>query len=262
MPVRLDRTIPFVPTGAQGDAHALAYFRRHVDQLLNMVGGANEVGRVNFAGDGMITMLKSVGFLEDEAFVGAINASEPTDMELTRIWRSHTLVWAARQALASDGDFVELGTYTGHGAFVVREATRPGDHGKRFWLFDLFDRALIDNPEKLMPAHGPDLHARVVARFADMEEVTVVQGEVPEVLQAHAPEAIAYMHVDLNDATAERGALELLFDRVSPGGVLVFDDYGWSPYRPQLDMVNAFMRARNQPVLEMPTGQGVVVKRV
>lgn len=29
---------------------------------------------------------------------------------------------------------------------------------------------------------------------------------------------------------AERGALDVLFDRVVPGRVIVFKDYGWSAY--------------------------------
>ena len=84
---------------------------------------------------------------------------------------------------------------------------------------------------------------------------------MPDVLAQVAPEQIAFMHVDMNNADAELGALEVLFDRVSPGGTMVFDDYGWSYYRDQMVAIDAFMRARGLSVLELPTGQGLVVKR-
>jgi O-methyltransferase len=69
------------------------------------------------------------------------------------------------------------------------------------------------------------------------------------------------MHIDMNNAAAELGALEQLFDRVSPGGMIVFDDYGWTGYRDQKQAADTFMRDRGLSVLELPTGQGLVVKR-
>jgi O-methyltransferase len=41
----------------------------------------------------------------------------------------------------------------------------------------------------------------------------------------------------------------------------VFDDYGWTGYRDQKAAADAFMRANALAVLELPTGQGLVVKR-
>ena len=35
------------------------------------------------------------------------------------------------------------------------------------------------------------------------------------------------MHIDMNTEKAEILALEHLFDRVSPGGMIVLDDFGW-----------------------------------
>ena len=49
--------------------------------------------------------------------------------------------------------------------------------------------------------------------------------------------------VDMNDADAELGALEMLFDRISPGGMIVFDDYGWTGYRAQKDAADTFLRS-------------------
>jgi hypothetical protein len=88
----------------------------------------------------------------------------------------------------------------------------------------------------------------------------VTQGRVPEILHEIAPEKIAFLHLDLNNASAELGALELLFDRVVPGGSIVFDDYGWHVYRAQKLAEDAFLNPRNYHVLELPTGQGLLIK--
>jgi O-methyltransferase len=84
---------------------------------------------------------------------------------------------------------------------------------------------------------------------------------VPQILAEVAPEHIAFLHVDMNNAEAERGALETLFERICPGGMIVFDDYGWTNYRDQKDSADEFMQSRGLRVLELPTGQGLVVKR-
>jgi hypothetical protein len=41
----------------------------------------------------------------------------------------------------------------------------------------------------------------------------------------------------------------------------VFDDYGWTGYQAQKHAADTFMRQRGLAVLELPTGQGLVVKR-
>jgi predicted O-methyltransferase YrrM len=102
---------------------------------------------------------------------------------------------------------------------------------------------------------------KVRARFQPWQNVLVTQGKVPEVLAEVAPDQIAFLHIDMNNAEAERGALERLFDRVSTGGIIVLDDYGWNGYRAQKDSADEFMRSRDLSILELPTGQGLVVKR-
>ena len=43
--------------------------------------------------------------------------------------------------------------------------------------------------------------------------------------------------------------------------MIVLDDYGWSLYRAQKQAEDAFFAERGYLVLELPTGQGLVVKR-
>ena len=98
-------------------------------------------------------------------------------------------------------------------------------------------------------------------RFADLPNVVVTQGRVPEVLERVVPEKIAFMHLDMNSAEAEVGALGVLWDRMVPGAMLVLDDYGWEGYRAQKLAEDAWLQARGFHVIELPTGQGMVIKQ-
>ena len=59
---------------------------------------------------------------------------------------------------------------------------------------------------------------------------------------------------------AEIQALDALYDRLSPGGVIVFDDYGWAVARRQKDAEDQWFAARGLKILQLPTGQGLFIK--
>jgi hypothetical protein len=103
--------------------------------------------------------------------------------------------------------------------------------------------------------------AAVRARFAGYANVRIIPGIVPDSLRGTAPEKIAYLHIDLNAAVAEIAALEVLFDRVVPGGFVIFDDFGHMPHNAQHIVETEWMAKRGYAILELPTGQGLVIKR-
>jgi|KBSSwiStaDraftv2_1062776.scaffolds.fasta_scaffold27884_2 O-methyltransferase len=204
-----------------------------------------------FASDNLITFNKNLGFLDDEPLMTAWAAHAEQRHEKGILWRTATLLWAARQALRRDGAFVECGCYQGTTARILLAAAnieRP------FFLYDLFEA-----PSRPLPAHGSDLHAFVQARFAEFPNVTITKGSVPESL-SNAPDQIAFLHIDMNNTQAELGALNTLFERVVPGGVVILDDYGWQLYHHQFLFERLWFEERGYSVLELPTGQGLVIR--
>ncbi len=71
-----------------------------------------------------------------------------------------------------------------------------------------------------------DLHNAVLAKCRRYDNIHAVKGVVPDVLAQACPQEIAPLHLDMNAAQAEIGALDTLFDKVVPGGFIVFDDFG------------------------------------
>ena len=62
-------------------------------------------------------------------------------------------------------------------------------------------------------------------------------------------------------ADAELAALDVLWDRMVPGAILILDDYGWSGYyAEQKFREDVFFEERGYRVVELPTGQGMVIK--
>ncbi len=226
-----------------------------LDQLVdNML-----IPRGVFAGDNLITLGKSLGFLDDKALMAAFQRHAGTPGERGAVWRLATLAWAARTALRAEGDFVECGCYKGVSARIISEVVGFSDLPRHYYLYDLFEHD-ESMPHHSMLEHSATLVDQVRARFADMSNVTITKGLVPDSLAQAAPEKIAFMHLDLNNAEAEVGALEVLFDRISPGGVLILDDFGWIAYKAQQVAEVSWMAERGYHILELPTGQGMVIK--
>lgn len=227
-------------------------FWSSLDEVLKTLGSDEGV----FSSDSLVAWGRNLGFLDDERFTQAWDRHASARHERGILWRTAILVWAARQALRREGDFVECGCYAGTSMRIVIDAV--GLEGRRAYLYDLFehDPSMEHHP---MPEHGPDLFRRVQARFADEPQVSVIQGYVPESFAQAAPEKVAFAHIDMNNASSEIAALDALEPRFTPGAVIVLDDHGQIFYRDQHLAHREWFARRGIPIMEIPTGQGVVV---
>lgn len=212
-----------------------------------------------FTGDNLFTYGRNLSFLGDARFVKAVEAHAQTPAERGLIWRNAVLCWAAQNGLRRAGDLVECGCRRGTSARIVAETLDLGGSDRTFWLYDLFEYP-AGSPHRALPGLQAGLHAATQRRFADLPNVRVIRGAVPAVPEAQMPGRIAFLHLDMHDAAAEIDALEALFDRVSPGGIIVLDDYGEHGHVAQRDAARAWFAARGYAVMELPTSQGLVVK--
>lgn len=223
-----------------------------------------------YASDNLIALTRSAGFLQDRRFRAAFDAHAQTRQEQSLAWRLHTLTWAAEHCLSVPGAFVECGVYRGFSMAVVARYVGFEKLRRRMVLYDTFEGIPDEhNQEKRSNAayqqanaRNPNaLHEHVLRVFSAYPNVRIVRGVVPQSFATACPERIAFLHIDMNSATAEIAALRVLFDRVVPGGMIVFDDYGWSGFSRQKVAEDAFMKRRGYQILELPTGQGLLVKR-
>lgn len=230
-------------------------------------------GRASFSGDGLVVFGKSISFRNEKRFYDIFKKYCENSEDSSRMWRLHTLCWAAQKALSIDGDFVECGVYRGFFSSVVYDYIEFTKSTKTFWLYDTFKgfSPKYTNStdfrfgkifmEIAKSEYGITDHFTFVkARFSSCENVKVIQGVLPDILNAQCPDKISYLHIDLNSPKAEFLTLEYLYPRVVSGGVLIFDDYGWENFKKQQEAVDKFFLNKGENVFELPTGQGLVIK--
>lgn len=220
-----------------------------------------------YRNDMLITLARNISFRHDQKFISCFYDTATNEQEHSLIWRLHTLVWAARNALNVEGDFVECGVFKGFCSSVLLKYLDFQNLPRQAYLYDTFEGL----PEKTSTAqerrdwdytkyNSEAIYNGVRQKFSSYGNVKIVRGIVPDSFAEAVPEKIAFLHIDMNSEKAEMLALEHLFDRVTPGGFIVFDDFGWVSNANQMKAELAFMTARGHAVLELPTGQGVVIK--
>ena len=224
-------------------------------------------GVTAFVGEGLATWFKNPPFIRDARFMEL--AEQDFEIAPSGIsnwhWNLLIVLRAVQQAAAVPGDFVELGVYKGHTTKFLADYLDFATWNRRWWLYDTFDGVPADqqDPGRNITAASYGLafsFEEVRDRFAPWPNITVTGGRVPEVLAEGGPERIAFMHIDLNNSAAEVGALDVLYERISPGGVIVFDDFCWATSHSQYDAEMAWFGARGLTVFPLPTGQGLFVK--
>lgn len=160
------------------------------------------------------------------------------------------------------GEIVECGVWRGGSMMAAaRTLIEAGDTTRQLYLFDTFEGMVEPGEHDLRhdgvtatnllardsadryaedsawcAAHLEDVHRAVASVGYPVERIRCVKGRVEETVPYEAPEEIALLRLDTDWYESTRHELVHLFPRISPGGVLIIDDYGfWQGARRAVD---------------------------
>lgn len=241
--------IPSIMNGIQGSKEDLDALR------LNLIENKKLLIRLNYWGtDNLITFGKNLSFLEDELLLELIFKYAKHEYDKAIIWRTHILTWVAKTVSNLPGDFVECGVHMGFTMAVISDYINIAKLNKLYWGYDLFD----GDHYKSFDMNGMSPFEYVSSQF-DNTHTKIIKGAIEDSMIKNAPDKVAFLHIDLNSAIAEEAALKHFFPKLTRGGIIVLDDYGWSNYKEQKQMADNFFNENKLSVVELPTGQGIVI---
>tara|TARA_B100001741_G_scaffold294219_1_gene276405 strand:- start:183 stop:803 length:621 start_codon:yes stop_codon:yes gene_type:complete len=205
----------------------------------------------------MILISKIFGFLKEEKFAHYANKFFAGDtLHSSIVWRIHILSWAINHTKNLKGDFAEFGCYDGLVAQFLIEYNELDETSKNFFLFDIFDDPPTEKGEK----HSPELYDEVSKRLKNYSCAKIIKGLLPDSFDEKKYSDFSFVHMDLNDASSELSVLEKIFEKVVSGGIIILDDYGHQGYEEQYKKEKEFFAQKNHSIVELPTGQGLVIK--
>jgi O-methyltransferase len=171
-------------------------------------------------------------------------------------WRAHICTWAANQAIALEGDFIECGVWYGILSRTICNYVDFSRHDGTFYLVDTWGKMPGSHTSS---NYQDDIFSVVQKRFSDVDNVQLIRGPVPDVLTQITSSKVAFLAIDMNGSVPERAALEYFYDKIVPGGVIYFDDYGWD--FPELRAtIEDFFMDKPETLLHFPSGNSIVVK--
>ena len=254
------------PLALQSRVDLARYVSRRTLPMLDILQALQQIDDGAFVGDGLATWMKPTPFADDARYMSLADKHAGLLPLVNWHWNLQTVVWAVQHARSVKGEFVELGVFKGHTTIFVAEYLGFETWEKTWSLYDTFEGIPADQIDpgweqsNAATYGGTFTFEEVRDRFAAFPNIKVIKGRVPEVLAEDCPDAISFIHMDLNNTTAEIQALDALFDRLTTGGVIVFDDYGWAAASRQREAEDKWFAARGLRILPLPTGQGLFIK--
>src|SRR5579872_2853966 len=167
-------------------------------------------------------------------------------------------------ALAAVGEVAEFGVWRGGTALLLHNHLTSRAPERTLHLFDSFAGLPQENPARDNHHRKGDLanlsEAGVRALFEGRRGVAIHSGSFEEtVAQVHA-QMFCFAHIDADLYASVLFASEFIFPRLSPGGVVVYDDYGFRTCAGAKAAVDEYFSAMAVRPIYLPTGQCVAIK--
>jgi O-methyltransferase len=195
----------------------------------------------------------------DETFQDRFNSVRPLSLLDER--RAFCLDAWAQHALGCIGDFAEIGVYQGASAVLL--AQRLQGTCRSLHLFDTFQGMPTADAELDLYETGSLADTtlqKVHHRLAPFEFAHLYPGIFPTTASPIEGLSFAFVHVDVDIHQSVLDCCAFFYPHMSPGGVLLFDDYGFVECAGAMEAVNTFFSGKPEHPCYLPTGQCVVVR--
>jgi predicted O-methyltransferase YrrM len=126
------------------------------------------------------------------------------------------------------GAVAEFGSYRGHSGWLIARTMQSIGLQKRLYLFDTFESFPDESAgvDHFWSRSHPVDFDEVRAKLAPFTRAELVRGDFTETWPGSGTGALALAYVDCDSYRAVSYVANLFEDAVSPGGVMIFEDYG------------------------------------
>jgi O-methyltransferase len=201
----------------------------------------------------------------DEDFQRVFRAVKPNT--LVDVWRCHELWSLLAELVEIAGDVIEVGVWRGGSGVLM--ASRLIDLGvdASVYLCDTWQGVVKTGARDIYYRDGKhgDTSKEVVERLVQrmgLGNIRLLEGIFPDdTADRVADRTFRLVHIDVDVYQSARDVLDWTWRRLSPGGVVVFDDYGFPATPGVTQLVDEQRRLDDRLVVHNLNGHGVVIKR-
>ncbi len=157
------------------------------------------------------------------------------------------------------GDTAECGVLFGSSSYLICRALPDRTHH----MFDSFEGLPESSPEDSnnwesgVFACSMDIAVRNLKEFPN---TSYHPGWIPDRFGDVADKKFAFVHIDVQLYQPTWDSLHFFYPRTNPGGVIVFDDYGFANCPGARLAVDQFLQGKPEKIIELSTGSAFVIK--
>jgi hypothetical protein len=172
----------------------------------------------------------------------------------------------ARFAMREECQFAECGVYKGASAYLLAMELGNAGSSKKLHLYDLFEGLSL--PASIDGGHWTKLDMlgrvdEVQNNLREMVTHTIYhKGWIAEGSDKNAQDVFAFVHIDVDLHQPTLDSLAYFYPRMSRHGLILCDDYGFETCPGARKAFDDFFKATGDVVLHLPTGQGMVSRRL
>lgn len=209
------------------------------------------------------TQLKDIATELEKFDINLINQIIDKKYTMTSVHRLINTLKSCYYVVENDipGDFVECGVWRGGNAILAKKIFEHLNSDKKVWMFDTFegmtaptnvdieainqisaknkfDESQTNTHNEWCYASLEDVQKNCSNSGIDIAALKFIKGDVCDTLKKpdNVPDHISVLRLDTDWYESTRAELEVLYPKLSNGGVLIIDDYGhWEGARKAVD---------------------------
>lgn len=192
------------------------------------------------------------------------NIRANTLVDVYRCWELWNLV---QQVRPLEGDVLEVGVWRGGTGCLMADRMRQLGIEARIFLCDTFEGVVKagDKDVDYVGGEHADTSEETVRKLASsmgLDNVVVAKGVYPDDTTAVVGDGpLRLVHVDVDVYDSAKDVTEHVWPRVVPGGMVVYDDYGFLECPGVTRYVNESLAADDRVVIQNLNGHAIVIKR-
>lgn len=196
---------------------------------------------------------------QDEEFINLMESI----IDYTRVEKlsCYMLYQFSKQVANLSGEVAEIGVYKGGSAKLLAKMFEST--GKILALFDTFFGMPPVDPDKDIfqeGAFGDTSLEKVKAYLSDCKNVNLYQGLFPDTATSIKDKTFCFVHVDVDIYKSVMDCCNFFYSRMTKGGVIIFDDYGYLKCPGAKMAVDEFFADKSESPCYISTGQCVVIR--
>jgi O-methyltransferase len=199
---------------------------------------------------------------EDQDFM---SLNELADYTLVDFYKCFGIWQLAKQQKDVEGCYLEVGVYKGGTATLISKAANIYAPDKNIYLADTFEGVVkvseIDSHYSGGEHSEPITTVESLMEKYEIKNYKILKGIFPDDTGFEIKEPIALLHSDCDVYDSTKDIVEWAIPRMSKGGIIVFDDYGFQSCPGVTQYVNEISQSKDFLFIYNLNGHGLLIKR-